>query len=92
VNVDYDQKLADLNRRSQALTKTRDAKLREAAQQEQKRETALDELEELGYPQARTMKPKDLAALRDQIEVELGKELEAYEKTLAEGEALVGEE
>jgi hypothetical protein len=90
--TDFNQKLAELNKRAIALGKTRDAKLREAAQQEQRRDQALDELEQLGYPQARDMKTKDLAALRDQIESELVTELDEFEHALQEGEALVEEQ
>lgn len=89
--MDYEQKLADLNKRVTTLTKTRDAKLKEAAQQEQKRDQALDELEGLGYPEARTMKTKELEALRDKIETELEGQLQTFEDTLKEGEALVEE-
>jgi hypothetical protein len=90
--MDYEQRLADLNKRASVLTKTRDAKLKEAAQQEQTRENALDELDALGYPQARTMKVKELESLRDQIEAELDGQLEALEETLKQGEALLEEE
>ena len=90
--MDYEQKLADLNKRATILTKTRDAKLKEAAQQEQTRENALEELDGLGYTQARSMKAKELEGLRDQIEAELDGQLQTLEETLKQGEILLEEE
>lgn len=84
--------LTSLKSRADALMARREPLLRDATIQEQNQERALQELKELGYPQAEGMDLKGLADLGNELLTQLEAGLATLTTAVEAAEAALGPE
>lgn len=87
---DLKARLAGLKTRADALGQKKEALLREATIQEQNQERALQELADLGHPEAKGMNLTELAKLGADLGSKLTEALGSLETAVTETEKLLG--